>query len=385
MRGYGRRMAVAIASWLGWGLLALSVAGSLYMLAAAAMLWRFLAPGGGAMADDTPVTLLKPLHGGEPRLAQNLATFLNQSHGGPVQMLCGVARADDSAVAAARANGAELIVDPARHGANGKIGNLVNMMPHARHPLLILSDSDMAVPPDYIARIVSALAQPGVGAVTCLYGGRGDAGFWSRLGAAGLSWQFLPGALFGIRTGLAQPCMGSTIALTRDTLERIGGFARFADVLADDHAIGAAVRELGLRVVIPPMLVTHASAESTFAELWRHELRWAVTVRGVAPAGHAGSVIGLPLPLGLLGLALAFSPAALGIFALALAVRVVVALAADGRAGARTAPIWLLPARDILSFAIFCASFFARSIDWRGAALRMTDNGRIVAAPETPR
>ncbi|WP_231639000.1 bacteriohopanetetrol glucosamine biosynthesis glycosyltransferase HpnI [Sphingomonas profundi] len=377
------------ASMLGGVLLALAGIGSLYMLACAILVRRFFRPTAPAIAPAEPVTLLKPLHGAEPRLAENLASFLG---GGAAQMLCGVARADDPAVAAvAQVRRAmpgaaiDLVVSPARHGANGKVANLVNMMPRAAYPILILSDSDIVAGADYLPRVCAALAAPGVGAVTCLYRGRGDAGFWSRLGAAGLSYQFLPGALFGIVAGLARPCMGSTIALRRETLDRIGGFARFADVLADDHAIGAAVRAQGLTVAVPPMLVTHASAERTAGELWRHELRWAATVRGLAPAGYAGSLIGFPLPLAMLGAALAPGPAALATVLAALVARIAVVMAVDRAAGAATATPLLLPLRDAFGLAIFIASFFARSIDWRGDRLRMMPNGRISADPEIPR
>jgi ceramide glucosyltransferase len=271
-------------------LLLLSGAGALYMLGVAMVLHRYFARVAPAPVRSEAVTLLKPLYGAEPKLTANLATFLVQDHAGPVQLLCGVQRPDDPAIAAIESLRAAypdaditLVRDPTFHGASGKISNLVNMDAHARHGIVILSDSDIAVAPDYLARILAALDRPGVGAVTCLYHGRGDAGFWSRVAAAGLSWQFLPGALFGVALRLAKPCMGSTIAMRRETLDAIGGFARFADVLADDHAIGAAVEALGLQVAVPPMLVTHASAEQGLGELWRHELRWGATVRGLVP------------------------------------------------------------------------------------------------------
>lgn len=371
---------------LGWLALLLAALGSLYMLAAAGMIRQFFARAVPAVARDEAVTLLKPLHGAEPRLADNLATFLRQDHRGPIQLLCGVARADDPAVAAVEplGPGIDLVIDPTRHGASGKIGNLVNLAACAAHGILILSDSDIAVAPDYLARVLAALDEPGVGAVTCLYRGRGDAGRWSRLAAAGLSYQFLPGALFGVATGLAHPCMGSTIALRRETLDRIGGFTRFADTLADDHAIGAAVESLGLRVVVPPMLVTHASAETSLAALWRHELRWGATVRGVAPGAYAASVIALPLPLALIGAALAPGLLALGVVGVALASRLVLVAAIDRQVGEPTASPLLIPLRDCLSFAVFLASFFARSVDWRGSRLRMSTDGRIAAEAEIP-
>lgn len=359
------------------------------MLAAAIVLRSFFARSAGGAPRREAVTLLKPLHGDEPRLVDNLASFLDQYHGGPVQLLCGVQRADDPAIAAVEALRArhpdatiDLVVDPTVHGASGKISNLINMTVHAVHPIVILSDSDMIVAPDYLARILAALDVPGVGAVSCAFGGRGDAGFWSRLAAAGPSYQFLPGVVFAAATGLGRPCMGSTIALRRTTLDRIGGFAAFADILADDHAIGEAIHALGLRVAIPPMLVTHASVERGFGALWRHELRWGATVRGVVPAAYAGSIVGFPLPLALLGLP--YWPAAGAVLATAaLVVRLWIKRLVDRAAGVATAPAWLLPIRDCLSFAIFVASFFPRAVDWRGTRLGLDRGGRIVPGAES--
>ena len=293
---------------IGWLFIALAAVGAIYMVVAGVFFGRLTAPGIAPRPNTTAVTILKPLHGAEPRLMENLATFLAQDHGGPVQFLCGVGSVDDPAIRVVEALKAahphaaiDLVIDPARHGSNAKVGNLVNMMPHAHHDALVLSDSDMAVPRDYLSRVLAGLALPGTGAVTCLYRGRGDAGFWSCVAAAGPSWQFLAGLSVGIAGGLAQPCMGSTIALRRETLAAIGGFGAFADILADDHAIGQAVAARGQRVTVPPLLLTHAHDDEDFRAVWRHELRWAATVRGVAPMGYAGSIVTYPFPLALLG------------------------------------------------------------------------------------
>jgi len=375
---------------LGWVLLALALVGTLYTTAALIVFQRFFALQPAPARRRDPVTLLKPLHGAEPCLRENLASFLTQHHDGPIQLLCGVQRADDPAIAVVEALKAEhpdaridLVIDPTDHGANRKVSNLVNMMARAAHPVIILSDSDMVVAPDYLACLLPAFDAPGTGAVTCLYRGRGDAGFWSRLGAAGLSWQFLPGAVFGVAMGLARPCMGSTIALRRETLDAIGGFARFADILADDYAIGEAVHALGKKVAVPPMLVTHGSAERSFAELWRHELRWSATVRGVVPGAFIGSVVGMPFPLALLGALLVPAHAAGAVVALlALAVRILMANAVERGAAIKSASLWLVPMRDCLTLAIFVATFLTRSVDWRGQRLRMGTDGRITADPE---
>jgi ceramide glucosyltransferase len=241
----------------------------------------------------------------------------------------------------------------------------------------------MVVSPDYLSGLLAALYAPKTAAVTIAYNGRGDAGFWSRIAAAGLSWQFLPGVVFGAAHGLAHPCMGSTIAIRRETLTEIGGFATFADVLADDYAIGEAVAALGLEVAMPAMLVTHASTERNFGELWRHELRWGATVRDVVPIAYLTSVIAMPLPLGLLAIPVHPLPG-LALAGVALLARLSAAMVADRRGGARTASLWLLPLRDCLTFMVFIASLTVRSVDWRGATLRMAQRGRISAQPELP-
>lgn len=362
--------------------LGLALVATGYQLFALGLLLRFFARPAPCTETGPPVSLLKPLHGAEPRLGANLASFLATGWRGPLQLVCGANRADDTALPAARAlardhPGADIAIHPgpAAPFANGKIGNLAAMRPLATGAVLVLSDSDIAVGPDYLPRVLGALAQPGVGAVSCLYVGRGDAGLWSEIGAAAVSWWAMPNMVVGLATGAARPCMGSTIALRAETLAAIGGFEAFAEVLADDHAIGAAVAGLGLQVAVPPMLVTHADAEASAAELWRHHLRWAATIRDLAPWGHSGSLITHALPLGLLAALL--HPLGLWVLAAAVAARLAMAVAVNRLAGRPCAPLWLLPAADALNFLTFLAAHGARTIDWRGASLTMHGSGRI--------
>lgn len=381
-----------MATILAWLFCILAVGGigsTLHSAVAVARFARRKARSGAA----EPVSLLKPLHGLEPRLAENLAGFLAQEWDAPIQMVAGVQRADDPAIAVVdylrapacagvRERSIDLVVDPTPHGANAKVANLVNLFPAAHHDFLVISDADMAVPPDYLARLAGALAAPGVGAVSCLYRGRGDAGRWSELAAAATSYHFLPSVVLSQALGFAHPCMGSTIALRRGTLDRIGGFAPFADLLADDYEIGRAIRGFGLKVVLPPMLLIHGFPEASLAALWRHELRWNSTLRTVDPLGNAGMIFTYPLPF-----ALALIPLMprLGlVFVLAaLAARLLIKRAVDRWAGASTCPAWMLPLRDCLSLAVFLRAFVARSVDWRGQRLRMTGKGRVAAPSES--
>ncbi len=370
--------------WLGMMLAALALIGCGYQLFAVVALQQFFTRPPAPAVPAEAVTILKPLHGDEPELGPNLATFLDQDYGAPAQLLCGVADPQDPAIGVVRRlqathQGAiDLVIDPATHGASAKIGNLINMLPSARHDILILSDSDMAVGRDYLATIAASLAQPGVGAVTCLYRGRADAGFWSSVAAGTVSYVALPDIIVGLTTGLAQPCMGSTIALRRRTLEAIGGLDRFSDVLADDHAIGQAVGEARLCVTIPPLLLVHASADDSAGAVWRHHLRWAATIRGLQPAGYAGSIVTNPLPLAILASTL-LGPLGVALTLLSLVIRVFLLKRVDRIAGTSSAPLWLLPVIDCLKFAIFVASFFVTKVDWRGARYTMAANGGITA------
>jgi ceramide glucosyltransferase len=362
-------------------LAAVAMVGVAYTLAAAALAGRWRSTPATRPTASPSVTMLKPLHGPEPDLGAKLAGFFDQDYPGSIAMVCGVSRSDDPALTAVPA-AARTVIDPARHGSNGKVSNLINMMRAASGEIVILSDSDMAVPRDYAARIVAALDEPGVGAVTLLYSGRGETNGWSRMAAAGISWGFLPSVMVGLSTGLARPCMGSTIAMRRETLDAIGGFERFKDLLADDNAIGMAVRELGLTVVVPAPIVTHGCTEASLAALAAHELRWNATVRMLDPAGYAGSIVTYPLVWGLLAW---IAGAGWWVPFVALLARLLLAERIDVIVGDRTAPLWWLPVRDLLSFGLYVGAFFTRRVDWRGQALHMARDGRMTAEPETRR
>lgn len=366
--------------------LVLALVGCAYLIFAGLKTRAFFRVGAAPSADRSPaVTVLKPLYGDEPGLQAALESFLAQDYAGDIQIILGVGDAADPARRVAEALCAAhperdvcVVVDPRRHGTNGKVSNLVNMAAKARHPVLVLSDSDITVAPDYLRRVVQALEGQGVGAVTCPYAGVGKVGFWSRLGAMALSYQFLPSVMVGVSLGLAHPCMGSTIGLRRDVLRRIGGFEAFVDLLADDYAIGDAVRAAGYRTVVAPVLVEHGCAEASLGELMAHELRWAKTVRGVDPAGFFGSAVTHAFVLALLGVALLRGAAAAWTV---LAVTVVCRLWMMRQVANVTAPgkqPWrLFPVRDVLSFIVFVGSFFVSVVDWRGARFRVDQSGGL--------
>jgi ceramide glucosyltransferase len=278
-----------------------------------------------------------------------------------------------------------LVVDPALHGANRKIGNLINMLPAARHDVLVIADSDLHVRPDYLDRLIAALQQPKIGLVTTLYAGLPAVSkLPARLGATQITHGFLPGALLSRALG-RQDCLGATMCLRRHDLAHIGGFQALVDHLADDNVLGRRVAALGLRVALAATVPLTTVPEATVRALFRHELRWARTIRALEPAGFAASVLQYPMAWALLTVLL--SGAALWSIALFLVAWVLRAVAAlgvdralaplwveehgsdDAVALAFSCPVWLLPLRDLLSVAVMLASYGGRHVEWRGHGL----------------
>ena len=368
----------------GWFLVVLALCGAGYAVMAALAAGRFMRAPSSQHRSDAPVTILKPLYLGEPGLKENLESFFAQDFAAPIQIVFGVHDQADPAIEVVRGLQEKypgfdtcIVAEPAMYGPNAKVSNLINMMPAAKHGILVLSDSDIRVPPNWLSEVTGALARPGVGLVTCLY--KGEAGnrcLWPTLAAMGTSYDFLPNVVTGVSLGLAEPCMGSTIAFTRAVLEKIGGFAAFADYLADDYEMGRAVRQLGLELTIPALGVSHSATETSAAELVNHELRWNRTIRRINPVGHAGSIITFAVPLALMAAVLLdFRPASLAILGIALGARLFLKYRIDRIFDTNAGPAWLLPLRDLLSFGVFVASLSGETVHWRGTRLSVERSG----------
>jgi ceramide glucosyltransferase len=379
--------------WLAAPLMAASTAGAVYQLVAARAVKRFT---GQRAAPSTstppPVTILKPVYGNDAELYENLKSFCCQDYPA-FQVIFGAREAGDQAVAVVRRLMAELpdadlelVIDGRLHGTNGKISNLMNMVSLARHDYLVIADSDMRVGPNYLSAVVPPLLEPAVGLVTCLYAGRPTRGLWSRLGALFINHGFLPGALVGQLIGGRAGCFGATMALSRATLARAGGLDRLRDTLADDYALGEAVRRLDLSVVLSPYIVDAVVHEAGCDQLFRHELRWGRTIRAVAPAGFAASVVTHTVPLALAAVLLSGGALiTLAVLAIAAAARVRLGRVTDRALGLAPAPLWLMAVRDGLSFAVLVTSFCGKKITWRGHALRVVAGGRLIADGEPTR
>ena len=386
---YGLEQIAPLATaWLSIVCIAASVFGSFCALGAVWAARRFVQLGPPVTPRTWPgVSILKPLYGAEAQLSDNIETYFHQDYRGKIQFVFGVQDPNDNAIPIVRSLIArypeldiELVVNPSMHGGNRKVSNLINMAEVARYSVIVAADSDVAVGPNYLRRLAATLAQPGVGAVTCLYRGLPSGGFWSRMSAMAVHDHFLPTTILGLALGMARPCLGATIALSRETLSRIGGFETVANQLADDYAIGKAVREAGLNVVVSPMLVVHAFEERSLQEMVRHELRWARTIFTVDPVGYIGSGLTHALPLAMIGAALrGFDGLGVAAVLCALACRLFLKYRLTRQFELPDHNYALLCVRDILSFAIYLASFSSTKVAWRGQDFAVGRDGTLLA------
>ncbi len=327
-----------------------------------------------------PVTILKPLHGDEPLLEDALASFCAQDYP-EFQIVFGLQDPGDPALKVldrlrARFPNLDMavVVDPTPHGLNRKVANLINMAPQIRHDLLVIADSDIHAAPDYLSQLVSSLAMPGVGLVTTLYAGLpSGTTLTGRLGAEQINHAFLPGALMARGLG-RQDCLGATMALTRATLDSVGGLHALANHLADDAVLGRLVKAQGLSIALAATVPATTVAEICLPELFEHELRWARTIQSLEAVGFAMSCVQYPLFWAALAVGLSGGAgwAWLG-FALAWLVRGAAGYGIDRALGlAPSAGLWSLPLRDLMSIAVMLASYRSDRVAWRGQILRAT-------------
>jgi ceramide glucosyltransferase len=343
-----------------------------------------------------PVTVLKPLHGAEPLLAEKLRSFCDQDYPA-YEVILGTRDAGDAALMVARDVAASLNSSAGRHArvrivsadenaprhANPKADTLAGMVPHARGELLAIADSDMRVDPNWLRAIAAPFADPQVGAVTCLYRGEpADDGLASALGAMANHEHFAPSVLVAQALGPPRYTFGATMAVRREVFEAIGGLAALGTHLADDARLGELVARRGLRVHLSRYVVANVVAEPGLRALWEHEVRWARTHRTLRPGGYAGLLLTYPLPLAVLYLAAArgrrrrVALAALGIAA---ALRFALRRAAGDAFGARpVGPAWLVPLRDALGLAVWVAAYRSRGVAWSGDAFTVRADGTLM-------
>ena len=349
-----------------------------------------------AIPHDThlpPVSVLKPVHGLEARLKENIESFFRQDYP-DYEILFAADTADDAAldvvreVSARYAHIRSRVLVTGTPWPNPVVYSFHCMAEAAAHEILVTTDSDVEVSPRYLREIVPPLLDPQVGMVTCVYRGKNAAGFFSGLTAIGMSVEMTAGVLVanlleGMKFGL-----GPTTVLRKDSLASIGGYTALQDYIAYDFAIGNLIEKAGYRVVLSGHIIDHVVNQKSFRHMWQNQLRWAQTTRYSRPKGHFGSGLVFAMPYGLLGFVsagwLGHWEIAGALLSAAVLNRLIEAwlvgwtVVRDPRV--RRAP-WLYPLRDLLGFAVWFASYLRLRYVWRDSRFEL--KGTRIALRQT--
>jgi ceramide glucosyltransferase len=350
----------------------------------------------GARPGFTPaLSLLKPLHGAEPGLEAYLDTFFRQDYPAYEILFC-ARSADDAGLAMARrvaARHAQIPVQFLWTGGvpdyiNAKVASMELMEAHAAHEILVISDSDVRVAPDYLRSVALAFEDERVGGMCCLYRGvAAEGGLWARLEAAGMSVEMSAGVLVARLMEGMQFTLGPTMAFRRETIRKMGGFKVTADYCADDFILGNETYRLGQRVVLSHHAIDHMVLHSGLAGSLKHQVRWMKSTRFSRPKGHFGTALTFSVPFGLLALAaciwLGHSLWGVALLGFAVATRLALAVGVGGLVVGDKSWFGLLvlyPVRDLMGFCFWAASYAGRRILWRGRVFELLPGGKMRAA-----
>jgi ceramide glucosyltransferase len=391
----------------------LAVAGMGYFLAAIVAARVYLRERRAPLPIFAPgVSILKSLKGSDPGMMDAFRSHCRQSYGGEFELLFGVSSPNDPAAAVVEQLKAEfperpirLVVCPERLGTNGKVSTLFQLSGHARHDFLLINDSDITVSPRYLERVMACFGAKGqasgakalvssseldvraeartlqskpVGMVTALYRGRAHGTLGSRLEALGIASDFMAGVLLSkmIEGGLHYG-LGSTLAVSREALEKAGGLLPLVDHLADDYELGARVAKAGYRVVLNAEVVETAIPAYRWSGFVDHQLRWARTVRDARPGGYLGLMVTHGVGWALLNLvASGLSPVSLWLLGLSFFLRLAQAMTVGAEVLGDhevLASLWLLPMRDVVHMGVWVAGFAGNTIVWRGERFVLRD------------
>jgi ceramide glucosyltransferase len=339
-----------------------------------------------------PVSILKPVRGLDAQALRNYASFCQQEYP-ECELLFGFSDPEDPAMGLVRQLQCEFpetcirIVTGPVLGPNRKASLLHHLATQARHDILVISDSDMRVTPDYLRRVVVPLADPTIGLVTCCYRGETSLTLAAGLEALHIGVSFLPSVIVANKVFKLGFAMGATAALRRSDLMRLGGFKSISDFLADDYQLGARVAQLGLKVHLSDYVVATVLGATRFREQWHREVRWNRCARVSQPRSYPGLLITFATPLALLLLVIS-GFAAIGWQALlvSLVMRWLVAYLISGYTGDVDSRRWLLwlPVRDLLSAVVWLVGGLGRRIVWRGDRYILRSDGRMeILQPST--
>ncbi|HXE12278.1 MAG TPA: bacteriohopanetetrol glucosamine biosynthesis glycosyltransferase HpnI [Bryobacteraceae bacterium] len=327
-----------------------------------------------------PVSILKPVRGLDPEMQTALRSQALQDYP-EFEILFGVGDADDPAIAVIEELRREFpdvaiaLHIGAKPAQNAKVGILANLAQHATHPVWVVSDSDILVTPDYLTRITAPLEDAETGVVTCLYraASHSAASWWE---AVGIAIDFMPSTLVAPLVGVKEFGLGSTLCFRKSDLLAAGGFEALADYIADDYQLARRIVHLGKRAHLSEYVVETSLGDATWRGAWKHQLRWARTIRASKGAGFAGLFITHAGVWAIAAIALHWWAAA----TLLIGFRIAAALASGWLAirirrnplSALLAPLW-----DLYAFAVWLWSYTSNDVEWRDRRLRIVADGKV--------
>jgi len=334
------------------------------------------------------ISILKPVKGEDEESYDNFASFLCQEYSGKVQIIFVVASLDDPIIKVIRQliddfayYDISLVINPAMHGPNQKVSNLINAFPQAKYDILIVSDSDIAVEPDYLRSVVAHFSVPQIGLVTSLYRTSNVHGIATAVEAIGFTTEMIPNVLIARQLEGLSFALGASMAVRREALLAIGGFDVLASYLADDYQLGNKIHCAGWRIALDGCFVESVIKSENLMSVLSRQLRWARTMRVSRPGGYLASGMTLPFPAALLATLLAPTPIVGAAAVVVLyGVRIGVSTVFSRRFvcdGLFPRWLWLLPLRDMLAFFTWALSFMGNRVEWRGSRFVLKTGGRI--------
>ncbi len=372
---------------------------ALALLSLALALWQWLAarrfPLHRRVTDLSfapAITLLKPLKGRDATTAESFQSWFNQNYPGPIQILFGVADAGDPVCQIARelieknpGRDAQLVICAESLGANGKVSTLIQLERLARHPLILVSDADVRVPPDFLANIAAPLRDPKTGLVNCFYRLANPATAAMRCEAIAINADFWSQVLQSASLKPLDFALGAVMLTRRGLLEEIGGFSSLADCLADDYQLGHRIAQKGHHIALCPVVVECWDAPMNWRDVWKHQLRWARTIRVCQPVPYFFSILSnatlWPLLWLLASPALSKTLYAPLVALALLLMRIVIAQNLQRRfmqSRCNLAPPWLVPVKDLLQTAVWLGAFLGNTVEWRGQKMHLRRDGTLV-------
>jgi ceramide glucosyltransferase len=363
------------------------------------MLWQWLAArrfplhqkkSDGAYAPG--VSILKPLKGCDETTTASLQSWFDQTYSGPIEIIFGVADAADPVCGIVRRliaqnpdTSVRMIVCENLAGTNAKVAKLSQLEKLAAHDLILISDADVRVPPDFLSNFVQPLREEKIALVNCFYRLANPSTAGMRWEAVAINADFWSQVLQSQTLKPLDFALGAAILLRRHALDEIGGFASLANCLADDYQLGQRIARRGHRIALCPVVVECWDTPQNWTQVWKHQLRWGRTIRVCQPLPYFFSILSNATlwPVLWLGMStisghhqcMLLTACFFLLLRMALAQNLQRQFTPDRRL---VSPFWFVPLKDILQSGIWLAAFLGNKVEWRGRKMKVLPDGTLV-------